>query len=262
MALLKIFCKSLLGIFLIFSVGKSMAQSFNTDSALAAIAKMKDDTVKVQSLRKVGAKLEETDKEKSKRTYWDAIELSKKIASDAELSESLTGYGIWHINMGLYDTAEVILRSALEIANRGTNKINQANIITNIGNTFTYRTNYDSALSYYLIAIDMYEKEKNYKRAALLYINISSLYQQIHLFDKAKISAKKAVDISLQINDTSAIGKAYGNLANLQYTDSLWDESITTFKKALPFLKYSGALNFIQIVYNNIVKMLENKTKR
>jgi signal transduction histidine kinase/Flp pilus assembly protein TadD len=92
---------------------------------------------------------------------------------------------------------------------------------------------FEEAINYYLKAINIYEKQNNYKEVATVNNNIGMVYSSMELFEKAKKYNLKAINKFTEVKNLKGISESYNNYAiALANQDSL-DLAADFFKKSL-----------------------------
>jgi signal transduction histidine kinase len=96
----------------------------------------------------------------------------------------------------LIDSAVVILKEALAMAEREKDESWKAILNYNIGNTYNMIRWYETALSYYMEALPFFERENNPRKLAVLFYMMSQLYSQLKDTEKALEYGNKALDLN------------------------------------------------------------------
>ena len=197
------------------------------DSLLQLAAIAHRDTHLAKIYADIGEIYENEDSEKAKEYY---LKL-KNISEQLNWNEGWYLYAVSFANLlnreRLQDSAIMILQQAYELAIHENNELWAVNIIFSKGNVYFRDEWYQTALTYYMEALPIYENMNNDNKLQQLYYMISQLYTCINAADKAIEYGEKSV----ALNDKNsyalcALAIAYSNVhqyekANKYYKDAL-----------------------------------------
>ncbi len=145
----------------IFSNAK--CQDYNKDSILkvvAGIRQMPPDTGRVRLLREAGYSIIENDSALSKTLLEEALAESLKIKEADAVTNSYRMLGIWHRAFGDKDKALELYRASLHSATSNNHLYLMAGAYFNIGNIKYEKGEYDSCVSYFLKANEIFDNPK------------------------------------------------------------------------------------------------------
>lgn len=223
----------------------------NSDSLVAVIKKMKDDSMKAAAWRDCGLKSESSSANFSKFCYSNAIDLSRRLKINEEECLSRLQFAGLYINTNNYDSAEYWANTALELAKSYQSKVNEARSYNIIGNAYRRRSQYPKALENYLKAVSIFEKQNDFKRTALVYSGIAAVFAETNESDKAISYGEKGILFALKSKDPEALAKCYFNTgAAYSITDDV--KYIEYYKKGIPYALQTGNVVLIQQGYYNI----------
>lgn len=144
-----------------------------------------------------------------------------------------------------YDAALRKADSILPIAKNLQDDAALGNIYVQIGRCYKEKNQFQSALTAYMEALRYREKIKDSIGMGKVYNNLSSLFTDEKLYEKAKWYSYKALNIYLGKKgpDTGPVSNAYINLANvLEETGSI-DSAIWSGLEALKYIRTSSKVD-------------------
>lgn len=157
--------------------------------------------------------------QKQKDNYLEGIRIGESINDHATL-------GIFKMNLAhLYnennklDSALITAQSALDNLNSAAIVKYNGVILTNIGDIYITKKNYDSAEVYYRQGIIMNKKQEQQRGVLVSYRSIAKLFRITGNTDSAIFYARAAIELGKHLNVTGNLFDAYGTLAaayNLQ----------------------------------------------
>lgn len=235
-------------------------QNLNLDSLLKADYAMKDDSLKVTKLVWMGRKIQNSDPEKSRQIFNDALIISRKINNKICEISALKWIGVTYKSKGEYDSAGIYFRQALNEALLIKNDAKIAEMYNYLGVKFQFSNDFDSAVYYYILSIKYSEKTNNYSEMANGYNNIGSIFGQQELTVKAKYYFSKALELAILDTTNKWIqGTCYFNIGNSFNHFKEYDSALYCFKKALTFPVKSTINNFKPQVAYGIAEIFNKK---
>lgn len=196
-----------------------MSQQYNKDSLLNVIEqirKMKPDTAQARQLRDLGYDLIESDSTLSKQLLEESLNRSKQLKDPDAITNSYRMLGIWHNSFNYKDKALELYRASLSsaIGNRHLYLMAGANF--NIGNVKYGKGEYDSCITYYLKATEIFDdpgifddktltKRVLDKKKSDLYYNMSAVFNTLKNLKKADEYIDKAISIAESYENAIAV---------------------------------------------------------
>lgn len=172
------------------------AQSNNTkDSLLLQLKTAKPDTNKVLLLIKIGNVLEGVNNDSSLLIYNQANDLSKELSWMLGQIKYCTNASYALELMGKLDTALLINLQSVELAKKYPNKILLAKCLGNVGASYLHMKNFEKAIDYTLQAATILEISNDFTSLAVLYSNLSNIYNDLKQYDKALQAINKSIAI-------------------------------------------------------------------
>ncbi len=183
------------------------------DSLLALLPQAKTDTSKILLYLELGEIYEMSDLEKGKEYYRKARVISEKIKYSRGFFRFAVNYSYVLNSEGLHDSSIIVNQKALDLARTEKNKKQIAIALGGIGNSYTYRSQYETALKYYQEAIPYVEQTGDRNLQAKFNDILQCLYYNLKLYDKAIEYGEKAVAILKDKPNSYEYGNALMNLS-------------------------------------------------
>ncbi len=240
--------------------------SMNRDSLLRRIEQIRNsplNALHVDSLRKLGFQLRETDSNLSRQLLEESLSKSIQINDLNAISNAYRVLGVWHSDFDELDSAYYYYQFALKTANKNNNRYLIGGTEFNLGNIKYWKGEYDSCLYYFLRAAAIFEdpdllKDKtiNVKgldmRKSDLYGNLSSVFSTLKNKEKAHEYVEKAIAISKKYKNESG-ADAYAYYMTLKADISSHEESLRILLEVLPQLEKGGLdRGIVRNTYHNI----------
>ncbi len=139
-----------------------------------------------------------------------------------------------------------------------------ANLFNNIGIVFYKMKEFDSALTYYNLSLNIKNNNGDEKQRAKTIMNIASLYLRIKNYTKAKYNFELLLEIEKKLGDKKQIAYIYNYLGFLNLKLNKYDLTIENYLKELKIREELNDKSNIDITLTNIGKIyfLMNKNKK
>jgi two-component system, NarL family, sensor kinase len=251
---------------LLFYTGVS-SQSLNKDSVQQVIARIRQlpaDTGKATQLREIGYSLIETDSTLSKTLLEEALTVSLKSGNKDAITNSYRMLGIWHRAFGDKDKAIELYRASLHSASSNNHLFLMAGAYFNIGNIKYEKGEYDSCVTYYLQATQIFEDPRVFddkgltkrildKKISDLYYNMSAVFNTLKNLPKADEYIEKALVIARSYKSVPTIAYYMQQKADNFYENGNTERALRT---RLEYVAQLEVANFsktsLQTAYQNI----------
>lgn len=239
-------------VILFFCTLPSLAQFEKRDSLIKLVPKAKEDTSAVLLYLSIGDLYEGDKPELAKEFYTKSINLSNKLKFNKGIIKSLTYYGGVCSILGQYDSALVYLQKALSQARSDKDSLNIGIGLLNIGATYGFMSDYQTAVEYCLEGLKIVENRKY--NAIELQINdkLQVLYQQMTQFDKAIIYGQKAVEQARELKMPFYLAQTLSNLAMSYSGKGLPAKAEPLLTEALSIAKKLGNINMEASILLNL----------
>ena len=213
------------------------------DSLLQVAAGAPQDTSLAKLYSIIGGIYEDKDFEMAKEYFLKLKHLSEQL----NWSEGRYLYAVSFANLlnreGLRDSAMNILQQAYNLALRENDEVWTVNIIFSEGNIYFANEWYETALTYYMEALLIYEKMNDSEKIHQLYYMMSQLYQCINAIDKAIEYGKKSVLLNPESEGAlCALAMAYSKAHQ-------YDKAQEYFEKALTICELEDNVYLMGVIY-------------
>lgn len=175
------------------------AQQQKRDSMIALLPKAKADTDKVKLLYRIGDEFETNEVERASDYYIQAFGLSKKLNFTKGIIRYYSSQGEILNMKGKYAESIGLLKQGLELAIKKGDKMREGIMYENMGNTFGYMEEIDTAVNCYYQALNIFDLFNDTVKISNVYSDLSSIYTRVGKLEKALEYSDKAIRI-LQIN--------------------------------------------------------------
>jgi two-component system, NarL family, sensor kinase len=208
-------------------------QSF-ADSLIKRLPLEKNDSNKIMMLRNIGFEYMSTDTIKCRQYLVEAMALAKKTNNVYQQLGSLMDFGSMHVDMGKYDTAEIIYKSIIANPNSEKYYRSRAGALSNLATLYVDQEKYVQAQPYYLQAIEIYEKNNDSVQLSISYGNICNLYTFLKQYQNTIKYAQKLYAIAIKKNDKISIVNALENLSAGYSSMGDYPKSFSYLSQTLP----------------------------
>lgn len=249
------------------------AQQISVDSLINITRTAQDDTNKVIAFRAVCGLTANSDPHKSMEFGWGGVALAKQINWDKGVAGCYLNLSNAYSNLGKYDTAILILdsaliysikvgedkRTALVYINRASSYINQgklekamqdalsalpyaensgdldrlARVYMTIGNIYFYQEDWTNAQKYYVLCIPIFKKIGVSNMVGIATMNLAITYKNRNLLDSAAVLTRQSIDVFKGINDKENLILAHANLGSILSMNKNYVEAELEFKQAI-----------------------------
>jgi tetratricopeptide (TPR) repeat protein len=197
------------------------------DNMLQIAATMQQDTNLAMLYYKIGEMYEDSDFETTKEYYLKMNDLNEQLNWNQGRYTFAIGFSHILSRQGFADSAIAINLQALELAKKEKDELNISRIAYSAGNAYLLKQWHETALSYYLEALSVFEKKNDQDRLGNVYFQLSDLYDDLDAVDKAIEFGEKAV--ALDPNESYYLA----GLAKAYYTAQQYEKANRYFEEAL-----------------------------
>lgn len=158
---------------------------------------------------------------------------------------------------------EFFLKAEKIFSNNG-KPLSLAANLSDVGVLYYYIKQPDKAMKTYLLALSIYQKQKDLKGQAMVYGHIGQLYEKRKSFDSAFVYQRLALKIIEKTNDRSGAAKIYENLGSIYEDLEKYELADQHFKKSLSlYQKDHNELGSIEVINNlgDILRKTGNYSK-
>ncbi|MEO6303203.1 MAG: tetratricopeptide repeat protein [Bacteroidia bacterium] len=164
-------------------------------------------------------------------------------------SDALSNFGTYYDNKGETDSAIFYYMQAIDIDRKLNNKVSLAESLESAGKNLNVLGDYNKALQFYNEALIIALEEKNPKTLSRIYNSLGLLYRLQKDNATALLYYNKALAIRTKLHDKFGIGEVYINIAGIEPD---LRKKLAYYQKSLAIMKISGHKIAIASVLNNI----------
>ncbi len=107
-----------------------------------------------------------------------------------------------------------------------------------MGNVYNDYSNYNLALDYYYLALEIERDEREIASEVLTLYNISIIHIEQEDFDQAESKLRRAIELSLMEDDDSFLGSSYNSLTEVLLLKKKITEASINLGLAFNYLEY------------------------
>jgi signal transduction histidine kinase len=209
------------------------------DSTLQKVLSAKDDTLKVKNLSEYAQQLVDVDNKKAAEVLKTVISLSDKFKLYKRKGLALLDLGYINYTSGNYAEARQLYVHSLQSYKQSKNQTKVAECQINIGTTYDVTGKADSAISYYMAALETLEHiNKTSYLLSRVYQNLANLYSgHLDNHEKAILYFKKAEEAGVSSKDTVGIIGALIGMGNEFLIKKANDTAFSITTRALEMAK-------------------------
>ncbi len=179
-----------------------------------------------------------SDYDKAATYYKQAIELYAKAGSKSDEAETYWDYA-YNIgeNLRKYDDAIDNYRKAYAIYMSIPDSVSASTMLSNVGQTYWSKLDYDKAIESHRAAIELASKCKNYEQVAKSWAKLATLYTESNNPIAGSEALKNQVLALEQINDSTLLSAAYHDLAASYLSSKDYAQAFSNFEKSIAIRK-------------------------
>ncbi len=203
---------------------------------------------------------EQSNYSKALTYYRKAIKLYEEIKNNKNTGRLYNNIGIVYLSQAKEDKALIYFLKCLRIQK----KLKDPTIgitITNIGNIYNHKKQFNKAHTYYTQALELFQKYPNPRGLGELYNNLGLQYKAQNKIIQAKENFEKAINIFTSIDDKFGISDTYYYLGEIYINSKEYALAISYMDKSLGLSKELGVLDQIkntELKLYDIYKMQNN----
>ncbi|MDF2436305.1 MAG: hypothetical protein K0Q95_681 [Bacteroidota bacterium] len=268
------------------------------DSLTAYLKTTRPDSVRVKTLNALGKSLEFSDQKLSRHYLLEALKLADSIGYEPGKGYSYKFLGYLAEDISELDSGIYFYNKAYEIFIK-TDKSQAADMLKLIGDAYSDKGEYSTAMSYFQKSLKMFESIESIDGMAAINYSLGQLYQGLLQNEKAMAAYKKSLELYEKVrqpvdiaNALTAVGIIYNTIKEhetakeyyqkakiiyeeLQYDNGLsnlytWmaitaydekniDGALEYFKLSLELYKKINNVNGLIYCYNNIGSIYADK---
>jgi predicted ATPase len=122
----------------------------------------------------------------------------------------------------------------------------------NIGLVYKNRNDWKNAIAYFNKCLKISEKVADFERTADIFYHLGNVFDEKGDLDNAQKYYGKCMDIAVKLNDDSEKAEAYLGIGRVHARKSEYDKSVDAFKKAIDILEYNDDMDVLSKAYANL----------
>ena len=195
-------------------------------------------------------------KEKEKDSlFWalnNSLMIYKKLEDSADKFSTYSKAGILFKQAGNYDSAITYLLLAYNGFEKYNNEPKKASICYTIGETQRLLGNLEIARKYLIESLNIRKQFSDTLKTSYAYNNLANLYKSEKNYDSAIANYKQGIEIQNGLKKKKEIGKMLNNLATVYFLTNKNKLALNTYKKALKVKKLEQDTLSIAYTYNEL----------
>lgn len=233
------------------SYGQKKAQR-NTDSLVAVVPTMKEDTLKVLILKEISFNYYRSNPDKGLEYGRQALTLAEKLKWKKGIADAYNSVASNYFAKSEFAPALEYFTKASALYVAIGNRNEAAKTLINIGSVYVVQANYPKALENYLQALKLAEEQQNLNAISAISANIATIYNNLGNNAKALEYNKKAGEICKKLGDTYGEVQVLANTASIYYENNELSNSLEYNLKALKIAQENNYKNVVGAIYGNI----------
>ncbi|RUA35097.1 MAG: hypothetical protein DSY77_03420 [Bacteroidetes bacterium] len=201
--------------------------------------------------------LSKGEQKKALESYYNSIKISIEINNKSGLVNTYNNLA----NYYLADNKKIALeyyRKAIDLLSSLEEYKKNAVINMNIGLLYSSNDfemmNYDSAVYYYLNALESFQATNDSSNLSLLYNNLGFLYEKKENYSASIENYNKSINLKSELEDLHGLATSRLNLGNVYLKQNRFKESLEQYEKSLELSESIGDSNLKMHLYSNMVK--------
>jgi class 3 adenylate cyclase/Tfp pilus assembly protein PilF len=227
-------------IYLILCICLAPLPSFSQNIELAKVEllkeklkSVKEDTNKVKLLESISFQYKYIDPEVGLEYGEQSLALAKKLGWDNRLNEIYNSIGSNLFVIGNFDRALKYFNLALELNLKAKNEKEIANNYGNIGNVYYNMSDFTAALGYYQKALTLDTKINNQEGIAVDLGSIGDIHSVLYEHKEAINYYNQALKIYDKMNNRRGVATTLGNIGTTYNELKQYKKALKHFEKAL-----------------------------
>lgn len=163
----------------------------------------------------------------------EAFHLSEKINYPKGQIIAYRQMAIAYMNINQYDTAKVLLKTAIDVCKKSDNKKLESSCLNTLGNINFDLSKNKEALSYYLAALKISEEVRDTHNIPMRLVNVGRAQMSDLNYIQAKNYFFRAIKASEGVHNSNALSFAMYNLGRSYYETNRIDSAKIYYEKAL-----------------------------
>ncbi|MBN4052185.1 tetratricopeptide repeat protein [Sphingobacteriaceae bacterium AH-315-L07] len=186
-----------------------------TDSLKAELTKAKDDTTRINLLNTLGWQLMYQNPDSAIVLVKQALKLAERIGHKKGIAKANNSLGAYYSFIGNYPLSLSHNSIALDLRKQLNDKTGIASSLSNIGLVYCSKGDYPKALKHYFEALEIDEELGDKNGIAIDLSHIGTLYSYQKDYSNALKHYFEALDIDKELENKYGIARLLGNIGNI-----------------------------------------------
>ncbi len=234
-----------------------IAQTGNRDSIIQLLLNDKEDTSRVLHLADLSFEYVESKPDTMMILALQALELSRRIGFLKGEAISLNRVGNAYGSFSNYAKGMEVYLQALQINEKINNLDGKQRNLNNIGNIYREQEDYRQALEYYFAAKRLAEQLGNKLVISVVCDNIALTYNNLKIFDSARLYAQQGYNIAYNINYSRLVGNTLNTLGKIHFELGQNNSALEHYRLSIPYSKEAKNDLRLSEIFLDIAKLFE-----
>ena len=246
---------------------QATGQSFyrkNIDSLKVRLKEDMSDSLKIVIYVQLGKSYQRVLLDSMKYFSEQAVELSEELNFDYGMAYAYNLYGWYFEEVEDYQNAIKYHKFTIQKGIAAQNPNREADGYLGVGRTFQRMRKADSAKYYVLLAVPIFEKQKNWTKLGATYNTLGIISRTHNQYDESIEYYLKALAAFEKSGNEELLADTYMNIGNVYYYTKTYEKAIEQYQIALKRAEDLGYLRVIGSSLGNIGEcytLLEDYTK-
>jgi tetratricopeptide (TPR) repeat protein len=180
-------------------------------------------------------------------------QIKSSESSDSLLLQSLYGQiAVLMDELGNWSEARSYWYQALTISLSNQDKLTEAKILDNIGQTFIKQASYNTALSYLTRSLSISQQLADEEGQSRTFNNLSQIYKAQGDYNTALMYLKYSLTVQQKIDDKNAKSAILNNIGELYNAQGAYEMALANLLQSLSIVREIGNKNAEATILNNI----------
>lgn len=228
----------LLFLFFILIAPLSFSQEKNIDSLVTLLNAQKQDTTKVNLLNMLGKEYEYKDQKLSRHYLQSALKLADSLHFLRGKGGTYKYLGYLAEDISELDSATYFYKTSYDIFMKAGEKMQAADLLKLIGDSYKDRGDYSTTLSYLQKALSAFESLKSLEGVASINYSLGQLYQSLEQKENMMKCYLKSLEVYKKLNkpvdvanSLTAVGIAYNDSKDYKTAKQYYQQAKTIYEE-------------------------------
>ena len=225
------------GLFILMLMGTfpySHAQQMPAiEPLLQVIKRSKEDTSKVNALKKLALSYQKENPEKSFDYALKALTLAQKLEYHIGVTEGFDIIGYYYYGQGNYKKAIENFKESLKIAKKINSDRKMATAYNSLGRAYLKIGDFKKSLGHFNISLEKWKTIGNDKKIAGALNNIGAVYGSSGNYEKASKYIEQSIEIKTRLGHREGVTKSLSNIGNCYLVMGDYQKAMDSYFKSV-----------------------------